>query len=67
MSEQRDGGETDLEYCVRREKEERAAAIAAPDLTSRDHHFMAAERFADRAWSLREQGDEIYVPSGLWP
>lgn len=50
-----------------REKEARLAAAASSDPKDRDHHHMLAERHADRAWSLAEEGEHDFIPSGLWP
>ena len=44
----------DVEYCLRREAEERVAVASAVDPAIRDAHFGMAERYADRAWSLIE-------------
>jgi hypothetical protein len=56
----------DVEYCVRLERKERAAARMAKTARVRDLHVMKAERYADRAWSLAEAAEGPYVPSGLW-
>ncbi|WP_404711840.1 hypothetical protein [Sphingomonas sp. MMS24-J13] len=54
----------DLLTAERRERE--AAEQAANDLV-RDRHFMAAERLADRAWSIAEQTRGCPpVPSSIW-
>jgi len=50
--------------CERREREQ---AALARDQAVRDTHIMLADRYADRAWALAEQGDAAYIPSGLWP
>lgn len=46
--------ETELEFCARREAEERVAANAAACGAVHDAHFRMAERYADRAWSIGE-------------
>lgn len=56
----------EIDHCLQREREERQAADTAHDPTDRDTHFMLAERFADRAWSLNETGGSPFIPSGLW-
>ena len=43
-----------LAYVHRREAEERTAASAATDPAIRDAHSAMAERYADRAWSIKE-------------
>lgn len=55
------GYETDIEieFCLRREREERAAASSASCLAVHDAHFVMAERYADRASSLFEQRFEL--------
>jgi hypothetical protein len=54
----------DLLSAERRERE--AAGQAANDLV-RDRHFMAAERLADRAWSIAEGARGCPpVPSPVW-
>lgn len=45
---------SEVDYYRHREQQERAAASNAADQTTRDIHFMMAERYADRAWSLAE-------------
>lgn len=45
---------SEVDYYLRREQQERAAAIRAADPATRDVHFVMAERYADRAWSLAE-------------
>ncbi len=55
-----------IDFCLRREREERLAFLAAKDANMRDKHFMAAERFADQAWSLTEASEGSYLRSGLW-
>jgi len=47
--------EYDIDYSLRREAEERAAAAAAADPMVRDIHILMADRYADRAWSARER------------
>lgn len=44
----------DAAYALRREAQERTAANLAKDPAVRDAHLAMAERYADRAWSLRE-------------
>ena len=44
----------EIAYLVARETSERAAAAAATTLAAHDAHFMMAERYADRAWSISE-------------
>ncbi len=58
--------EVEVEHCISRERVERAAAGSAthPNVAS-SHHIMA-ERYADRAWSISEEYDLPYLPSGLW-
>jgi len=47
--------EYDIDYSVRREAQERAAAAVATDPMVRDIHIRMADRYADRAWSGRER------------
>ena len=47
--------EVDMEYYRRREREERVAATASPCEAVHDAHFVLAERYADRIYSLGEQ------------
>lgn len=58
--------QVEYDHCLQREREERAAARAASDIAIIGVHTAMAERYADRAWSLSEQHDLPYVPSGLW-
>ena len=44
----------DAVYALRREAQERAAADLAQDPAVRDAHLALAERYAERAGSLRE-------------
>jgi len=46
--------ESDTAYFVRREMEERDAAAAATDTSSRDAHLVMAERYADRVAIITE-------------
>lgn len=56
-----------LEDLLSAERRERDAADRAADDLARDRHFMAAERLADRAWSIAEDADECPpVPSSIW-
>ena len=45
----------DIEYSLKRETEERAAAEAAKDPGIRNIHLQMAECYADRAWGAREK------------
>lgn len=56
----------EIDRLLVREQEERAAASVATDAEARDRHFMRAERYADRVWSLQEAHDLPYRASGLW-
>lgn len=47
-------GQHEIDYCTRREQEERAAAAVAAHQAAFDAHFVMAERYADRAWSLTQ-------------
>jgi hypothetical protein len=58
--------ESEIEQLLDCERAERSAATHANDDESRDRHVMKAERCADRAWSLSEEDDLPYMPSGLW-
>jgi hypothetical protein len=49
------GLENEAGFCLRREREERAAASAASSTAVHDAHFVMEERYADRASSLSEQ------------
>lgn len=49
------GFENEVDFCLRREREEHAAASAASCNAVHDAHFVMAERYADRASSLSEQ------------
>jgi hypothetical protein len=66
MSLQAFDPQAELDHCLARERVERAAAGAASDPVIRDRHFVLAERYADQAWSISEQYDLPYPPSGLW-
>jgi hypothetical protein len=46
--------EDDLDFCARRETEERAAAASAIDPTVKSIHLDMADRYADRAWGLEK-------------
>lgn len=55
----------EMDYCARREAEERAAAAAASCVSVHDAHFVMAERYADRASSLFESKfDAEYSATG---
>jgi hypothetical protein len=58
--------DAEVRHFLALEQQERQAANRAIDSASRDHHVMAAERYADRAWSLNEETDDPHWPSGLW-
>jgi len=49
----------EIEFCLRREREERAAATSASCLAVHDAHFVMAERYADRASSLFERNHDL--------
>ncbi len=51
--------DNEIEYFLRREREERAAASSASCLAVHDAHFVMAERYADRASALSEQSFEL--------
>jgi hypothetical protein len=53
------GIDTEVDFCLRREREERAAAAGATCLAVHDAHFVMAERYADRASSLIERRLEL--------
>jgi hypothetical protein len=58
---------TAVEDLLFAEKRERDAAKHAANDTARDAHFMAAERLADRAWSIAEDLQDCPpVPSRIW-
>jgi hypothetical protein len=58
----------DIDDILTRESQERQAAHRARSPEARDAHYMLAERYADRAWTLNEaSSDSGYIPSGLWP
>ncbi|WP_353435059.1 hypothetical protein [Sphingomonas faeni] len=44
----------------------RVASDAAADLNEQDEHYIAAERLADRAWSLTETNDHPFIASNIW-
>lgn len=44
----------EIDKCHEAERRERGLASTAADLENHDRHFMSAERFADRAWSLQQ-------------
>lgn len=56
----------EIDRLVKLEQEARVAASHAPNADDRDDHFMRAERYADRVWSLQEAHDLPYRASGLW-
>ena len=58
--------ESNLDYCRRREDEEREAAASTKCPQAQDVHFQMAERYADLAWSIEESTDAAYRPSSLW-
>jgi hypothetical protein len=60
-------GSDEVEYLLRREAEERAAADATLNTMVRDAHTVLAERYADKAHSIIERMEGPAVPSGLWP
>lgn len=45
----------EIEYCRRREATERGRARTAACAAAHDAHFMMAERYADKIYSLPEQ------------
>jgi hypothetical protein len=47
----------ELDFCLKREAEERAASRMSSDPASRDAHLVLAEHYADRVWSL--EGERI--------
>jgi hypothetical protein len=58
--------DAEVRHFLALEQQERQAASRASDTATRDRHIMAAERYADRAWSLNEETDDPHWPSGLW-
>jgi hypothetical protein len=50
---------TNAAYARQRELDERATSAAALDPIARDGHFMMAERYADRAWSILEASADM--------
>jgi hypothetical protein len=62
MPDHIDNKETDLQFCLRREKEERAAAARAPDIASSRIHAMAAKHYAARSQSLRKKSASFMFP-----
>ncbi|WP_019831355.1 hypothetical protein [Sphingomonas sp. PR090111-T3T-6A] len=66
MQTERQTADAEVRHFLTLEQKERRAASRASDSASRDRHVMAAERYADRAWSLNEQIDSPHWPSGLW-
>ncbi len=44
----------DIDYSLRREREERAASLATKNRSARFTHDAMADRYADRAWAGRE-------------
>lgn len=58
---------TAVEDLLSAERRERDAAEHAANDLIRERHFMAAERLADRAWSIAEDmQDGPPVPSRIW-
>ena len=47
----------EIEYCRAREREEREAAQSSNNTAIHDAHFVMAERYADRVYSLLERAD----------
>jgi hypothetical protein len=58
--------QNEFDHCLERERVERAAAQDSADPAVKDLHILMAERYADQAWSISEQYDLPYAPSGLW-
>ncbi len=58
--------EEEINRCVHRERQERAAAAAAVDMSARDAHMGLAERYADRARLLRKQVPGPAFSSDPW-
>jgi hypothetical protein len=56
----------EVEHNLNRARAERNAAAAAIDPAVKEPHIVMAERYEDRAWSIAEEHDLDYVPSGLW-
>ena len=57
----------EIERLLSREEVERSAASKATDADVRDAYFMLAERYADLAWSLNENDEDLPpIRSGLW-
>lgn len=44
----------------------RAASDAAVNSNGQDEHHIAAERLADRAWSLADTNDRPFIASNIW-
>ena len=58
--------EAEIQYWLRREREERVAATAARDVSAREAHISLAERCAERAKSFSERNAHTAaIPS--WP
>lgn len=49
-----------------KEEQEKAIAKALPPGAEQDEHWMRGERLSDEAWSIEEQYDLDFTPSGLW-
>ncbi len=49
--------ESAIDYCRRREREERLGLAQADTDAARDPHAVMADRYADRAWSIQEGYD----------
>lgn len=47
-------GQDEIDYCSRREREERLSALTCVPMAC-DAHLAMAERYADRAWGLTER------------
>lgn len=59
--------QSDIDYFLKREVEERERAASAGDQAVQSAHFELAERYADAAWSAEEALDSPVRASGLWP
>lgn len=61
-------GETELQYWLKREQQERDAASAAKDQSAREAHIALAKHYADKAHGISERdANAAVIPSGLWP
>ena len=58
--------EEEINRCVHRERQERAAAAAAVDISVRDAHMGLAERYADRTRQLRKRALGQAMSSDHW-